>query len=235
MNSRTSRSGRVLATICGVALACAFEYAPAAHSQPAVMPSQTEIQPSQGESDSGGDPVLELPERRPVPALRSQKGGPGSGKAITGGGQNALELPRVDRMSAGLLGCWTGETAAAPVKWQVTAPIGAKLGYRRDRIRLCLSGVRGKLQVNSASAEDPEPMEAQYKVIYRPVRAIGSQVDMEIKSWDPDSPITYVETGTARCVLNSDGTVTYSHSVTTFLNGKAALQAEARADLKRER
>lgn len=235
MRARTSPLRPLLATICGAALACGIGCPePVARCDPDINRSQTEVHPAP--RDLGrGNPVLQLPAKssRAVPALRPQGAAdPQTQRAVRS--QNALEVPRVNQMSQRMLGCWSGDTAPAPVNWQVVSPAGAYLAYSRDRIRLCLSDVNGELRVGYADAEDAEPAQHPYGIVYRPVRAIGKQVDLELKSWDPDSRVAYRETGTARCVLNADDTISYSHSITTFLAGKPAVKAETRADLKRE-
>lgn len=193
------------------------------------------MHPGQRDWGGSGNPVLELPghHARKVPPLGLQ--GNEVPKELNGPrGQNQLELPRISQMSQRLLGCWSGTTVASPTKWQVLSPAGHYLSYSQDLIRLCLTDVNGELHVKYAGSQDAEPTEHPYGITFRPRRAVGKQVEMDLKSWDPDSPESYVETGTARCVLNPDGSVTYSHSITTFLQGKPALLAETRADLARE-
>lgn len=228
MNREPSTHRRRPSLIAVVIIALVLSHPNAARAQ---ITGQPQIAPPH--QPHGGNPVLQVPSKRSVPPIGSQKGGSDSSPP-TGHAQQELEIPRVGQMSQKLLGCWSGETAPAPVKWQVIAPDGARLEYRTDRIHLCLSGVRGELRVTALDSNDPGPLHVQYKVSYRPVRANMSEVEMEMKGWDPSSPISYVETGTARCTLNPDGTVTYSHSLTAYLDGNAALLLEARAELRRE-
>ncbi len=236
MPARNSSVRRVLAAICGAVLACAITGPqPVALCDPKAGRSQAEIHPAPRGSQGSGNPVLELPANSShgLPGLRSQ-GAEDSEKQREIRGQNALEVPRVDQMSQRLLGCWIGETDPAPVKWEVVSPAGRNLGYSRDRIRLCLSDAKGELRVRYADAKDADPSPHPYGIVFRPVRAVGKQVDMAVKSWDYESETGYLETGTARCVLNPDDTVNYSHSITTYLGGKPALKAQAHATLKRD-
>lgn len=148
--------------------------------------------------------------------------------------QNELEIPQVGFISKRLLGCWSGTTAAKPVTWQTLSEAGSNLGYHADRLGLCLTWRDGKLEVTDASANNSEPGSEMYGFIYRPVSASGREIKLELKSWDLTDPNGYVAKGTAHCTINSDDSVAYFISVTTFLKGRAAVRSETIAQLQRE-
>ena len=148
--------------------------------------------------------------------------------------QNELEIPQVGVISKRLLGCWSGTTAATPLTWQTLSQAGSYLGYHADRLGLCLMWRDGKLEVTDASANNSEPGSETYGFIYKPVSANGTEIKLELKSWDSTDPNDYVAKGTARCTINSDDSVAYFLSVTTFLRGKAAVRSETIAQLQRE-
>ncbi len=148
--------------------------------------------------------------------------------------QSELEIPQVGFISKRLLGCWSGTTAAKPLTWQTLSEAGSNLGYHADRLGLCLTWRDGKLEVTDASANNSEPGSEMYGFIYRPVSANGTEIKLELKSWDLTDPNGYVAKGTGRCTINSDDSVAYFVSVTTFLKGRAALLSETVARLQRE-
>ncbi len=151
------------------------------------------------------------------------------------GHQNDLEIPQVGYISKRFIGCWSGMTAGNPVTWQKLSPAGNRLGYHADRLGLCLTWRDGKLEVTDASAYDIDPASSLYGFTYKPISANGTEIKLELKSWDSSDPNNYVARGTARCTLNPDDTVTDFISVTTFLNGQAAVRSETIAHLKREK
>ena len=150
------------------------------------------------------------------------------------GHQNELEIPQVGFISKRFLGCWSGMTAGNPVTWQKLSAAGNRLGYHADRVGLCLTWRDGRLEVTDASAYDADPAGSMYGFTYKPISANGTEIKLELKSWDSSDPNNYVAKGTARCTLNPDDTVTDFISVTTFLNGQAAVRSETVAHLKRE-
>ena len=150
------------------------------------------------------------------------------------GHQNELEIPQVGYISKRFIGCWSGMTAGNPVTWQNLSAAGNRLGYHADRLGLCLTWRDGKLEVTDASAYDADPGGSMYGFTYKPISASGTEIKLELKSWDSSDPNNYVAKGTARCTLNPDDTVTDVISVTTFLNGQAAVRSETVAHLKRE-
>jgi len=148
-------------------------------------------------------------------------------------GDNELEIPQVGFISKGFLGCWNGNTGGKPVTWRKLSEAGSRLDYHPDQVGICLAWRDGKLEVTDASANDIEGAE-MYGFTYRLVSASGTEIKLELKSWDLTDPKNYTAKGTARCTLKPDGTVTDSMTVTTFLNGKAALLSEAVANLERD-
>jgi len=148
--------------------------------------------------------------------------------------QNELEIPRVGFISRRLLGCWSGTTAGKPATWQTLSEAGSRLGYHADQLGLCLTWRDGKLEVTDASANNAEPGSEMYGFIYRPVSASGTEIKLELKSWDLTDPNGYVAKGTALCTINSDDSVAYFLSVTTFLKGQAAVRSETIAHLQRK-
>ena len=148
--------------------------------------------------------------------------------------QNELEIPQVGFISRRFLGCWSGITAGTPTTWQTLSEAGSHLGYHADSLGLCLTWRDGKLEVTDASAYDSDPGAEMYGFSYKPVSASGTEIKLELKSWDMTDAKGYVATGTARCTLNPDDTVADFISVTTFLNGQAAVKSETTAHLQRE-
>ena len=148
--------------------------------------------------------------------------------------QNELDIPQVGFISKRLLGCWSGTTSAKPVTWQTLSEVGSQLGYHADRLGLCVTWRDGKLEVTDASANNADPGSEMYGFIYRPVSASGTEIKLELKSWDLTDPNGYVAKGTARCTINPDDSVAYFLSLTTFLKGQAAVRSETIARLQRE-
>jgi len=165
--------------------------------------------------------------------------GPGLTPPPIAAGQNELELPQVGHISTRFLGCWHGTTAERPVGWQALSPTASYLEYHSDRIGLCVTFQDGELHVTDASAQGAgaQYMHASgidYGFSYKPLSANGTQIFLDLKSWDPTMP-DYVVKGSARCTLNPDDTVTYFISATTSINGQAAVRAETVARLERDR
>lgn len=165
--------------------------------------------------------------------------GPGFIPPPIAAGQNELELPQVGRIAKRFLGCWHGTTAERPVTWQALSPTASYLGYHSDRIGLCLTLQNGELHVTDASAKDAgarytDATGIDYGFSYKPLSANGTQIVLDLKSWDPTMP-GYVVKGFARCTLNADDTVTYFISATTTINGRAAVRSGTVARLKRDR
>lgn len=150
------------------------------------------------------------------------------------GHQNELEIPQVGYISKLFIGCWSGMTAGRPVTWQKLSPAGNRLGYHADRLGLCLTWRGGKLEVTDASAYDADAGGSMYGFTYKPISANVTEITLELKSWDATDPNNYMAKGTSRCTLNPDDTITDFLSVTTFLNGEAAVRSETVAHLKRE-
>ena len=164
---------------------------------------------------------------------------PGSTPPPIAAGQNELELPQVGRLSRQFLGCWRGTTAERPLGWQALSPTASYLGYHSDLIRLCLTLKNGELRVTDASSQYANAKDAygkgtDYGFTYKPERASGTQILLDLRSWDPTMP-GYTVKGSARCTLNADDTVTYFLSVTTSINGQAAVRTETVARLERDR
>ncbi len=151
------------------------------------------------------------------------------------GHQNDLEIPQVGYISKLFIGCWSGMTAAKPVTWQNLSSDADRLGYHADHLGLCLTWLGGKLKVTDASAYDADPGGEMYGFTYKPISATGKEITLELKSWDSSDPNNYVAKGTSRCTLNPDDTITDFLSVTTFLDGKAAVKSETVAHLQREK
>ena len=165
--------------------------------------------------------------------------GPASTPPPIVGNQNELEIPQIGRLSTRFLGCWHGITAETPLGWHALSPTASYLGYHSDRIGLCVTLQDGELHVTDASAKGAGPRYTRgggldYGFSYKPLKASGTQILLDLKSWDPTMP-DYVVNGSARCTLNADDTVTYFISATTSINGQAAVRSETVAQLERDR